>query len=135
MTIETHAPDRKKLAHALGESIQEPVRYLGTPSYGYQVGAYTIDREAAIHGEDFTPLREFLLRGGYITEDTALTDSRDFVVSTENIVISLPADNTAQTLTNFLRMMYARQDLLAAMTKSRTLHRPPRCSASSLRRQ
>ena len=70
MTIETHAPDRKALAHALGEAIQEPVRYLGTPSYGYQVGAYTIDREAAIHGEDMTPLREFLLQGGYITEDT-----------------------------------------------------------------
>ena len=121
MTIETHAPDRKALAHALGEAIQEPVRYLGTPSYGYQVGAYTIDREAAIHGEDMTPLREFLLQGGYITEDTPLTDSKDFVAPTENIVISLPADSTVQTLTNFLRMMYARQDLIAAMAKSRTL--------------
>jgi hypothetical protein len=121
MTIETHAPDRKTLAHALSEAIQEPVRYLGIPSYAYQVGAYTLDRNAAIHGEDFTPLRDFLPQGGYITEDTALTDSRDFAAPTENIAISLPTDTTAQTLTNFLRMVYARQDLLAAMTQSRVL--------------
>ncbi len=129
MTIETHAPDRKTLAHALGEAIQEPVRYLGTPSYGYQVGAYIIDREAAIHGEDFTPLRDFLMQGGYITEDTPLTDleestaqSTDFSTdSVENVSIALPEDITAQTLTNLLRMMYARQDLIAAMTKSHAL--------------
>ena len=121
MTIETHAPDRKALTHALSEAIQEPVRYLGIPSYAYQVGAYTIDRNATIHGEDFTPLRDFLLHGGYITEDTALTDSKVPTESPGNVQMSLTADMTPQALTNLLRMVYARQDLLAAMTKSHIL--------------
>lgn len=75
MTIETHTPNRKVLAQAIAEEIHADVRYLGTPSYAYQVGAYTIDRNAAIHGDNFEPLRAFLLRHEYIAAGAILSES------------------------------------------------------------
>ena len=128
MIIETHTADRKSLTQAIADELHVPVRYLGTPSYGYQAGAYTIDRNGAIHGEDLTPLRDFLLRNGYIAEDTALNDSETYDTVHEigdgqyrvTINLQLEADEQPQTLINFLRMLYARQDLLAAMTRCST---------------
>ena len=147
MTIETHAPNRKVLAQALAEHLHEPAHYLGTPTYAYQVGAYTIDRNGVLHGDDLEPLREFLLGNGYITEDTTVTDTAaqpDSEATGEDtptqpaevaadddsesegdkcdVVINLLLnDTTPQQLANFLRMLYARQDLIAAMTGSTKL--------------
>ena len=75
MNIATQASNRKVLAQAIAEEIHEPARYLGTPSYAYQIGRYTIDRDAVIHGDDFEPLRDFLVRNGYIAADAQLTDA------------------------------------------------------------
>lgn len=170
MNIEIQASNRKVLAQAIAEEIHEPVRYLGTPSYAYQIGRYTIDRDAVIHGDDFEPLRDFLVRNGYIAADAQLTDAPvepateaqseqpdeepaedeqtertddehpddDFKAEDDekddpsdhtipqayNLTIRAPlgADMTPQKLTNFLRMLYARQDLIAAMTGSTLLH-------------
>ena len=158
MTIETHAPNRKVLAQALAEHLHEPAHYLGTPTYAYQVGAYTIDRNGVLHGDDLEPLREFLLRSGFITEDNTTTDTAaqpDSEATAEDaeaaadttdesdasdksdeiadddsesggdkcdVVINLLLnDTTPQQLANFLRMLYARQDLIAAMTGSTKL--------------
>ncbi len=128
MILETHTEDRKSLAQAIAAALDVPVHYLGTPGYGYQVGPYTLDRNGAIHGEDLTPLRDFLLHAGFITEDTALSDSEAYDVVHEigdgqyrvTINLLLEADEQPQTLINFLRMLYARQDLLAAMTRCTT---------------
>lgn len=183
MTIETHTPNRKVLAQAIAEEIHADVRYLGTPSYAYRVGAYTIDRDAAIHGDDFEPLRAFLLQHEYITAGTILNESgadaaqdeageipegtseeaqeaspaidskesvgmieQEEVHSDSEIPESTQDDfkevgeaglacddytatttfkfaetDTPQIIINYLRMLYARQDLIAAMTGSKLL--------------
>ena len=129
MTIETHTTNRKELAQMLAEELHEPMRYLGVPSCAYQVGAYTIDKNGAIHGEDFTQIHDFLLRHGFITEETpddsrasSAFDAQELEDGAFTVQINLPTNElTHETLVKFLRMLYARQDLIAAMTRCNSL--------------
>ena len=87
MTIQTNTTDRKALAKAIAEELHTEARYLRTPTYAYEVGDYTIDRQGNIIGDDFTPLMGFLLRNGYITEDAAAaqaTQAEDAAAQTED---------------------------------------------------
>ena len=120
MTIQTNTTDRKALAQAISEEINEPVRYLGLPSYAYQVGPYTVDREAAVHGENLEPLHAFLLRQGYIAEEQQPSGQADSgAEAPPDHCLSVPFPGfTSQWLGNLLRMLYARQSLLAAMLHS-----------------
>ena len=69
MTIVTNTTDRKALAKAIAEELGTTARYLSLPSYGYQIGDFTVDRDGNIHGDDFTALRDFLARNGYSVDD------------------------------------------------------------------
>ena len=71
MTITTNTTDRKALVKAIAEELHTEARYLRTPTYAYEIGDFTVDRYGNIIGDDFTPLMDFLLRSGYITEDAA----------------------------------------------------------------
>ena len=77
MTIQTNTNDRKALARAIAEELHTEARYLRTPTYAYEVGDFTVDRDGNIVGDDFTPLMAFLLRNGYITEDAAAAQAED----------------------------------------------------------
>jgi len=44
---------RKALAQKIGELTGSEVKYLGVPSCGYQIGAYTLDKEAVLHGDAY----------------------------------------------------------------------------------
>ena len=140
MIIKTNYENRKALVQEIAALIQEPARYLGAPSFAYQVGAYTIDRGAAIYGDDLEALRGLLLQHGFITEDTVLgapapdadkpkdTETMNVIhereVYTETdgnscvtaVNLKFHAGVSAGALINFLRLLYARQDLIAAMT-------------------
>lgn len=74
---------RKALAQKIGELTGSEVKYLGVPSCGYQIGAYTLDKEAVLHGDELPDdIRSELQKAGYTAEDepVALTISmpRDF---------------------------------------------------------
>lgn len=79
---------RKALAQKISELTGSEVKYLGVPSCGYQIGAYTLDKEAVLSFADRmdTEVIEKVLDGldkaGYTSEDEpeALTISmqRDF---------------------------------------------------------
>lgn len=146
MIIETNASNRKTLAQAISDEIGEPVKYLGMPSCAYQIGPYTVTRDAEISGEDFEPLRAFLERNGYMPEGSEAreetVDSEDQVLSrfaetldqvptiesvresTENAGISetrvtIPLSGyTPLGLTNLLKTLYSHQSMIAVMTKS-----------------
>lgn len=75
--------ERKALAQKIGELTGSEVKYLGVPSCGYQIGAYTLDKEAVLHGDELPDdIRSELEKAGYTAEDepVALTISmpRDF---------------------------------------------------------
>ena len=144
MTIATRTSDRKALVKAIALELGTEARYLGTPSYAYQVGTYTIDRDGNIQGEDFRALEEFLRREGYIAEEPeqevelqvhadsgtsaeahveTLADSKEESITTTEISIPAPEITPTQLL-NLIYTLYARQAIINCMTDSECLHIP-----------
>ena len=69
MTITTNTTDRKALVKAIAKELGTSATYLRAPTYAYQIGDFTVDRDGNIIGEDFEALRDFLNRNGYVTDD------------------------------------------------------------------
>lgn len=148
MTIQTATADRKAMAKAIAAHLGTETKYLGMPTCAYQAGPYTINRDGSIEGEDFEAIRDFLVQEGYAADipgneapdDSEATDPvvTAFVEALENVPsietvhaaadqeaentethVTIPLrDFTPTSLMNLLRMLYARQTLIAAMTKS-----------------
>lgn len=53
MTITTNTTDRKALAKAIAEELGTTARYLGLPSYGYQIGDFTVGSRRKHHRRGF----------------------------------------------------------------------------------
>lgn len=45
-------PKRKKLVEAISKELETEAKYLAAPSFAYQVGDYTVDRNGVLEGED-----------------------------------------------------------------------------------
>ena len=66
MRIETICENRKELVKAMAEILGEPSKYLGPPSFGYQIGGAIVDRDGNIETEDGEMLQKELQRRGFI---------------------------------------------------------------------
>ena len=138
MTITTNTTDRKALAKAIAEELGTTARYLGLPSYGYQIGDFTVDHDGNIIGEDFGALQDFLRRNGYVNDEPAadqeaVTEAQpDEEVHADSeaepitqMDISIPAhDVTVTQLKNLIFMLHSRQTLINRMTDSDCLNIP-----------
>lgn len=128
MTITTNTTDRKALAKAIAEELGTTARYLGLPSYGYQIGDFTVDHDGNIIGEDFGALQDFLRRNGYISDEPAADREAPADSEAEPITqmdISIPAhDATTARLKNLIFMLHSRQTLINRMTDSDCLNIP-----------
>jgi hypothetical protein len=136
MTIITNTTDRKALAKAIAEELGTPSVYMRAPTYAYQIGGFTVDRDGNIIGEDFEALRDFMARNGYSvsepaadpeapeeTQEEAPADSGAEPVTSMDI--SIPArDITPAQLKNLTFTLYARQALINRMTQSDCLNIP-----------
>ena len=148
MNVQTNTQNRKVLAEELSRLIGEPYRYMGVPSCAYKVGQYTINRDGSISGDDFEEIHSFLVENDYIHETigtepeaeqtseadseadviTAIADALDQVPSVDSVTqitgvtethVSIPIQEYSPlALTCLLKMLYSRQKLIAAMTKS-----------------
>lgn len=128
MTITTNTTDRKALAKAIAEELGTTARYLGLPSYGYQIGDFTVDHDGNIIGEDFGALQDFLRRNGYVNDEPAADQEAPADSEAEPITsmdISIPAhDATVTQLKNLIFMLHSRQTLINRMTDSDCLNIP-----------
>ena len=133
MTIITNTTDRKALAKAIAEELGTAPNYMGPPTFCYQIGSYTVDREGNISGEDFEALRDFLQRNGLLPEDETAPAEEQAEPETETpdsgaidqVSISVPADDlTALQLKNLIFTLYTKQYLLARMTGGDTISIP-----------
>ena len=133
MTITTNTTDRKALVKAIAEELGISATYLRAPTYAYQIGGFTVDRDGNIIGEDFEALRDFLNRNGYATDDadadqetpaeTQPADSEAEPIT--QMDVSIPArDVTVAQLKNLTHMLYTRQTLINRMTQSDCLNIP-----------
>lgn len=120
--------DRKALVKELACEIGAEVKYLGAPTMAYQVGPYIINKDASIAGDDLEAIWDFLIRHDYIHQEPARqpenetpaneqsADSEDELTETN---VSIPiSELTAVSLTNLLKLVYAKQKLITAMTQS-----------------
>lgn len=94
---------RKALAQKIGELTGSEVKYLGVPSCGYQIGAYTLDKEAVLHGDELPDdIRSELQKAGYTAEDEPVA-----------LTISMPRDFFAeQSMNNLLQLIANKETLL-----------------------
>lgn len=134
MTITTNTTDRKALVKAIAEELGTASTYLRAPTYAYQIGDFTVDRDGNIIGEDFGALQDFLARNGYELPDqeapaeTQPTEEAPADSEAEPITqmdISIPARNaTVAQLKNLIFMLHSRQSLINRMTESDCLNIP-----------
>lgn len=94
---------RKALAQKIGELTGSEVKYLSVPSCGYQIGAYTLDKEAVLHGDELPDnIRSELQKAGYTAEDEPVA-----------LTISMPRDFfTEQSMNNLLQLIANKETLL-----------------------
>ena len=147
ITIATQCDDRKAMVRRLSEHLQTPAVYLYTPTYAFRIGEIMVNRDASVSGEReaLLPAAACLLENGYITElpgELTEADSEapskeapaDAASAEETPEHTEPAEDisvttlriyepcwTVQSLTNFMHMLYARQDLINRMLQMNCL--------------
>lgn len=94
---------RKALAQKIGELTGSEVKYLGVPSCGYQIGAYTLNKEAMLYGDALPDnIRSELQKAGYTAEDEPVA-----------LTISMPRDFfTEQSMNNLIQLIANKETIL-----------------------
>lgn len=60
--------ERKRLVEAISEIFNTPMKYLGAPGFGYEVGGYTVDKDGTVSGEYSPRLLSALAAHGFEPE-------------------------------------------------------------------
>lgn len=104
---------RKELVHKLAEHLGVRPVYLAAPSFAYQVGDYTVDRQGNILDSRGQVMElDALLTGG---KEEPVLETITETVETEpiNLEIGLPLEGyQGQTLRNLLNIIYSKQPLI-----------------------
>ena len=127
MKLNTHPENRKEMVRAISELTGLEATYMFTPTYSFQIGSVTINRDGTIDCEDETmveTIKPMLIENGWLDDEVeteALVDSKEIPEDTEPIRVALmditmPVENwTVAQLTNLLRMLYSKQYLINRM--------------------
>ena len=131
MKLNTHPENRKDMVKAISELIELPSAYMGMPSAAFQIGSITVSRDGSIDCEDETmieTIKPMLTEHGWLdteaepgTSAEAPADSKEIPddtepIRTDRMDITMPVENwTVGQLTNLLRMLYSKQDLINRM--------------------
>ena len=95
---------RKEMVNALGEHLGIKPKYLGAPSFAYQVGEFTVDRQGIISN-----------KAGEQVELGSILAGVEPAVETDvtAIEVTVPLDgHDGKTLTNLVNMVYSKQALI-----------------------
>lgn len=60
---------RKSLVGAISQELNAPTKYLGAPTFTYEVAGYTIDKNGVLEGTDNLALEDALLQKGFSAEE------------------------------------------------------------------
>ena len=114
MEIITNAENRKSLVKTLSEHFGERAVYLGPPSFAYQIGSITVDRESKVIFEDESmedDVRRVLFQNDVtVTEENQETPQEE---SGSEAEIKIPiGEMTPQGIINLINMMHSKQYLI-----------------------
>ena len=100
--------ERKVIASIIAEAIGEQVKYAGVPTYAYEIGGWSIDRNCVVKSpstdisemETIIPVLEALKTTGFTADD--------------DLMVTLSAEgHTSQTLCNLSALISSKGSLLA----------------------
>ena len=129
MKLNTRPENRKEMVKAISELTATEATYLFTPTYAFQIGAITVNRDGSIScdsSEFLDALKPFLVEHGWLeaepdTPAEVQDESKEIPEDTEPIrvaemEITMPVENwTVTQLTNLLRTFYGKQYLINRM--------------------
>ena len=143
MTLEfnVNGKERKNLVEAVSTLLETPFKYLGAPSFAYQVGEYHIDKNGTLSGIKSEWLVDMLHQNGFrvgertynsheVEEETDFDDKDTEVEETEEsptfeelpLTIEVPLDGfSPEKLDNLCKMVTAKEALLKAALGAETL--------------
>jgi hypothetical protein len=109
--------ERKSLVGAISQTLNAPVKYLGAPSFAYEVGGYHIDKEGTLTGNDDKQLVDALAERGF-----AGNGAYDNVPTPSATAIEMPLDGfTPEKLDNLFKLVTAKEGLIKAALGADTL--------------
>ena len=109
MKIASLTEDRKKLIKALEKATGLKAKYLGAPSFNYEIGPYTVDRTGELIVSDEEVDKEILQE--LITKELVFNPES---AEQEATIISLPiTDHDGRSLKNLVNMIHSRSVLLS----------------------
>jgi len=114
--------NRKDFVAQLSDILDTPKKYLGTPSYAFTVGDYTIDRNGIVTGEYDEGVFAQLVERGYVSligwddepeTETEVEEAAEPEAETDTISITMPLDGfTPEALDNLCKMVIAKEPLI-----------------------
>lgn len=111
--------ERKRLAGAISEILNAPMKYLGAPGFGYEVGGYMVDKEGTVSGECSDTLFDALTERGFDFKTEAeipVAEEPEEIETPEEpdrLVIEVPADGfTPEKLDNLAKLVTSKAALI-----------------------
>lgn len=112
-------PDRKKLVQTIAEILECDAKYLGAPSFAYQVSYFTIDKTGVLSfdtecgSEGIEQLLEALCERGFEAEIEAETKTENKTENKTGIAIQMPLSRfTENQLQNLRNLVEAKASLI-----------------------
>lgn len=110
MEFTTNATNRKDVVKAIAEYLGEPSRYMGPPSFAYQIGCMVVDRDGKVTTED-TQKGEEVRRMLKEKEMAEAIPEEDATI--EATTITVPLDEfEAKGIINLMNMLHSKQYLI-----------------------
>jgi len=69
ITYNLKGAGRKSLVDAISQELNLPTKYLGAPTFAYEVGEYHIDKNGTVTGKDSLDLEDALCQKGFSAEE------------------------------------------------------------------
>lgn len=111
--------ERKRLAGTISEILNVPMKYLGAPGFGYEVGGYTVEKDGTVNGERSDTLLDALTERGFAFEaDTEIPIAKEpekieTPEKPDRLVIEVPADGfTPEKLDNLAKLVASKAALI-----------------------
>jgi len=126
MTFEllTNGQSRKELAQAIAEYMECDVKYLGAPTFAYEVDYFTVNKNGSIVFDgradteeiegliDFLVYKDFIVSASY-EEGTETEETENDNEDSEGIAVQLPAEDITPTaLDNLYKLIDSKAELI-----------------------
>ncbi len=118
ISYDVKGPKRKELVMAVAEETESELRYLGAPSFAYQVGEYQIDKDGILQGPDNQELLAKLKELHDFTSemeeyDSPLPKEPDYYNPEQSIILQMPKEGfTAEMLENLNKLVLSKESLI-----------------------